>query len=317
MNSEAFNAARSSFENGQAANSRALASYLDALSTEIGASVGSVPGAAGVPMTRASIVAATPTVTAAVETPTSSTSVTPRPALTSGSRASIVASEKASISSLSSSTSSSITVTQAAVSASQSSHSSSSLSRTVSPMDPIAEPARPLSSWLGASALDPSISLPWSEAASTITPKASSASSSPVPSATHGLSAGVQAAIALGAVILLLIIAMTAGILWRRQRRSRRQQISELPIRDDQTIGRFELGTGPSHTATRRGSCEKPIENSGDTHPANRCPGMSHVDAKVVWRPWRWSRWRGRQELDGGWRPPEMQGRKFHEKGVA
>ena len=124
------------------------------------------------------------------------------------------------------------------------------------------------------------------------------------------VSAGVKAAIALGVIIFISIVVMTASLLWLRRRKERNPP--ESPSRDDKTVGRFELATESSKPNTRRGSCEKSTGELESPHPAGGRYGSFLSAEKPAWRPWGFSRRRGRQELDGGWRPPEMQGRNFH-----
>ena len=136
--------------------------------------------------------------------------------------------------------------------------------------------------------------------------------------AARGTSVGMKAAIALGVIIFALLVSFVVALLWRRKRRRRRGHLLELPASVDHTKGRFELAATHSKTTTCRGSSEKASRDISDAtvHPVQREVGISPLDEKSKWRPWRLSRWRGREELDGGWRPPEMQGRKFHEKSV-
>ena len=141
-------------------------------------------------------------------------------------------------------------------------------------------------------------------------------SSSLTPTTTNGTSAGVKAAIALGVTIFVLIIGITIGIVWKRKRKNRRQYLPELATPGDKRVGRFELAIGHSKTNSRGEFYEKPADDLVFPPPASDSYGSFSSDGEPLWRPGRWSRWRARQELDGGWKPPEMEGRKFHEKSV-
>ncbi|KAL8829898.1 MAG: hypothetical protein Q9191_001741 [Dirinaria sp. TL-2023a] len=141
-------------------------------------------------------------------------------------------------------------------------------------------------------------------------PTSSTSSSTSTTKIHHALSPGTKAAIALGVLVFVLIVAILATFFWRSRRSSSKassRSNKDLPQRPSKVLRCTSLLDEPQAPA-------KIFSTVHEQHPATVWESKQKHEMALVTTP-RFNSWApaatsvSRAELDGGWGPSEMDGR--------